>query len=109
MCRNSRGCHDKKTQTPCRNGRLVSDLYVSLSRRALWSIVSKLGLALPGKKELVAPSAVVQARQRLGADAVKKVFNQSQKLWNQDANSPTWCGLSLLGVDGVIWRTPDTP
>ncbi|WP_448570092.1 transposase domain-containing protein, partial [Thalassotalea ganghwensis] len=74
----------------------------------LWSIVSKLGLALPGKKELVAPSAVVQARQRLGADAVKEVFHQSQKMWNADANHPTWCGLSLLGVDGVIWRTPDT-
>ena len=75
----------------------------------LWSIVSKLGLALPGKKELVAPSAVVQARQRLGADAVKAVFQQSQQMWNADANHPTWCGLSLLGVDGVIWRTPDTP
>jgi len=74
----------------------------------LWSIVSKLGLALPGKKELVAPSAVVQARQRLGADAVKEVFNQSQAMWNKDANHPTWCGLSLLGVDGVIWRTPET-
>lgn len=35
----------------------------------LWSIVSKLGLALPGKKELVAPSAVVKAMQRLGAYA----------------------------------------
>lgn len=74
----------------------------------LWSIVSKLGLALPGKKELVAPSAVVQARQRLGAGAVKEIFNQSQIMWNKGANHPTWCGLSLLGVDGVIWRTPDT-
>ncbi|WP_077340384.1 IS4 family transposase [Pseudocolwellia agarivorans] len=74
----------------------------------LWSIVSKLGLALPGKKELVAPSAVVQARQRLGSSAVKEVFERSQKMWNADANHPTWCGLSLLGVDGVIWRTPDT-
>jgi len=74
----------------------------------LWSIVSKLGLALPGKKELVAPSAVVQARQRLGADAVKQVFEQNQQMWNADANHPTWCVLSLLGVDGVIWHTPDT-
>ncbi len=44
----------------------------------LWDIVSKLGLALPGKKALVAPSAVAQARQRLRADAVKQVFEQSQ-------------------------------
>ncbi|EGR0059198.1 TPA: IS4 family transposase, partial [Vibrio vulnificus] len=35
----------------------------------LWSIVSKAQLMLPGKRSLVAPSAIVQARQRLGADA----------------------------------------
>ncbi|MCE3130102.1 hypothetical protein LXD99_20815, partial [Yersinia enterocolitica] len=22
---------------------------------------------------------------------------------------PHWCGLTLLAVDGVVWRTPDTP
>lgn len=74
----------------------------------VWSIVSKAQLMLPGKKPLVAPSAVVQARQRLGADAVKEVFTQSQLMWNRDAEHPTWCGLKLLGVDGVVWRTQDT-
>lgn len=74
----------------------------------VWSIVSKAQLMLPGKKPLVAPSAVVQARQRLGVDAVKAVFSQSQRIWNQDADHPAWCGLTLLGVDGVVWRTPDT-
>lgn len=75
----------------------------------VWSIVSKANLMLPGKKPLVAPSAVVQARQRLGVDAVKEVFHQSQKMWHQQAEHPTWSGLKLLGVDGVVWRTPDTP
>ncbi|MBD1391436.1 IS4 family transposase [Neiella sp. HB171785] len=75
----------------------------------VWSIVSKAQLMLPGKKPLVAPSAVVQARQRLGADAVKEVFHRSQQMWHQQANHPTWSGLKLLGVDGVVWRTPDTP
>jgi len=51
---------------------------------------------------------VVQARQRLGADAVKVVFEQSQQRWNSDACHPRWHGLTLLGVDGVVWRTPDT-
>lgn len=74
----------------------------------VWSIVSKAQLMLPGKKALVAPSAVVQARQRLGSEAVKEVFHQSQKLWHQQAEHPTWSGLTLLGVDGVVWRTPDT-
>lgn len=75
----------------------------------VWSIVGKAQLMLPGKKPLVAPSAVVQARQRLGVDAVKEIFSQSQRVWNQDAQHPDWCGLTLLGVDGVIWRAPDTP
>lgn len=74
----------------------------------VWSIVSKAQLMLPGKKPLVAPSAVVQARQRLGADAVKEVFHRSQQMWHQQAEHPTWSGLKLLGVDGVVWRTPDT-
>lgn len=74
----------------------------------VWSIVSKAQLMLPGKKPLVAPSAVVQARQRLGADSVKEVFHQSQKMWHKKAEHPTWSGLTLLGVDGVVWRTPDT-
>ena len=74
----------------------------------LWSIVSKAQLMLPGKKSLVAPSAIVQARQRLGDKAVQEVFHQSQKLWNQQAEHPTWSGLRLLAVDGVVWRTPDT-
>ncbi|HFQ5342918.1 TPA: transposase domain-containing protein, partial [Vibrio vulnificus] len=74
----------------------------------LWSIVSKAQLMLPGKRSLVAPSAIVQARQRLGADAMKEVFHQSQSLWNETADHPTWCGLKLLAVDGVVWRTPDT-
>ena len=75
----------------------------------VWSIVSKAQLMLPGKKPLVAPSAVVQARQRLGADAVKEVFHRSQQMWHQQTEHPTWSGLKLLGVDGVVWRTPDTP
>ena len=33
-----------------------------------------MDIMLPGKKPLVAPSALVQARQRLGAEAVKQVF-----------------------------------
>ena len=74
----------------------------------LWSIVSKAQLMLPGKKTLVAPSAIVQARQRLGDEAVKQVFHQSQRLWNQEAQHPTWSGLKLLAVDSVLWRTPDS-
>lgn len=71
-------------------------------------IVNQLDILLPGKRPFVAPSAVVQARQRLGAQAVKEVFEQTQALWHLQTPHPHWCGLRLLGVDGVVWRTPDT-
>jgi len=71
-------------------------------------IVNQLDIMLPGKRPFVAPSAVVQARQRLGSDVVKRVFEQTQQLWQDNTLSPTFCGLKLLGVDGVVWRTPDT-
>ncbi len=61
-------------------------------------VVNQLDIVLPGKR----PSAVVQARQRLGNDAVRRVFEQTQ-------SPPHWCGLTLLAVDGVVWRTPDSP
>lgn len=71
-------------------------------------IVNQLNIMLPGKRPFVTPSAVVKARQRLGADVVKRIFNQTQQLWHDKTPSPTFRGLKLLGVDGVVWRTPDT-
>ncbi len=72
-------------------------------------IVNQLDILLPGKRPFVAPSAVVQARQRLGEAPVRKVFELTQQLWHDATPHPHWCGLRLLGVDGVVWRTPDTP
>ena len=74
----------------------------------VWSIADKMQIALPGRRALVAPSAIVQGRQRLGSEAMRQVFHQTQQLWHQDAEHPRWCGLQLLGVDGVVWRAPDT-
>ena len=108
-------CFAKAGVATIRRRRLPLDMAIwavlgmSLYRQEpVWSIVSKLQLMLPGKQALVAPSAVVQARQRLGADAVKVVVEQSQQRWNKDAAHKSWHGLTLLGVDGVVWRTPDT-
>lgn len=72
-------------------------------------IVNQLDILLPGNRPFVAPSAVVQARQRLGEAPVREVFEQTQALWHAATPHPHWCGLRLLGVDGVVWRTPDTP
>lgn len=78
-------------------------------RMSAWDVVSRMNIMLPGQRPLVAPSAVVQARQRLGSEAVRQVFDLMQKSWHEAAGHPTWAGLRLLGVDGVVWRTPDTP
>ncbi|WP_454566137.1 IS4 family transposase, partial [Pseudomonas sp. AIG] len=78
-------------------------------RMSAWDVVSRMNIMLPGPRPLVAPSAVVQARQRLGSEAVRQVFDLTQKSWHEAAGHPTWAGLRLLGVDGVVWRTPDTP
>ncbi len=55
------------------------------------------------------PSAVIQTRQRLGIEAVRRVFTKTAQLWHNATPHPHWCGLTLLAIDGVFWRTPDTP
>lgn len=78
-------------------------------RMSTWDVVNRMDIMLPGQRPLVAPSAVVQGRQRLGSEAVREVFALTQQRWHAAANHPTWTGLRLLSVDGVVWRTPDTP
>ncbi|MEI7269682.1 transposase domain-containing protein, partial [Pectobacterium versatile] len=78
-------------------------------KEPLHQIVNRLDIMLPGNSPFVAPSAVIQARQRLGSEAVRRVFTQTAQLWHNATTHPHWCGLTLLAVDGVVWRTPDTP
>ena len=41
---------------------------------SVWDIASQLDISLPSKNKLVAPSALVQARQRLGYEAAMHTF-----------------------------------
>lgn len=91
--------------------------------RVLWAIIgmslfrhvpmaqlaNQLDILLPGDRPFVVPSAFIQARQKLADQAVRQVFQQTATLWHQLCQHPTWAGLQLLAVDGVVWRTPDTP
>jgi hypothetical protein len=43
-------------------------------QKSVWDIATQMDIMLPGKKPIIAPSAMVQARQRLGSEAVKQVF-----------------------------------
>ncbi len=108
-------CMEDTGVTTIRRRRLPMELMVwsvvgmSLYRHlSMEKVVSKLDILLPGKRPFVAPSAVIQARQRLGSDVMKSVFTQTQKLWNDKTPHPNWHGLTLHAVDGVVWRTPDT-
>lgn len=81
-------------------------LFRSLSMNQL---VSHLDILLPGKRPFVDPGAVVQARQRLGADVIRSVFEKTSQLWFEKTPLSHWNGLTLMAVDGTLWRTPDTP
>ena len=91
--------------------------------RALWAIIgmslfrqvpmaqlaNQLDILLPVDRPFIVPSAFTQARQKLADKAVELVFRQTAARWHQQSQHPTWAGLQLLAVDGVVWRTPDTP
>ena len=71
-------------------------------------LVNQLDILLPGDRPFVAPSAFLQARQKLGDKSIERLFHETASRWHQQANHPGWAGLQLLAVDGVMWRTPDT-
>lgn len=75
---------------------------------SVWDIASKLDISLPGKRKLVAPSALVQARQRLGFEAVQHTFESLSSRAFGSYAFEQWNGLNLLAVDGVVYRTEDT-
>ena len=72
------------------------------------SLINKLDIVLPQEIDYVARSAVTQARKRLGSEVIREVFSRSANTWHARAEHPHWCGLNLYGVDGVVWRTPDS-
>lgn len=77
--------------------------------KSMADIVNMLDIVDREGKPFVAPSAVIQRRKKLGDAAMKALFNCTQAHWSREAKHPTWNGLTLLGVDGVVWRAEDTP
>ena len=77
--------------------------------RPLEDIVSSLDLALPGVGT-VARSSVSQARERVGSEPLRWLFERSGASWaHRSAATYAWRGLRLYGVDGSTVRVPDTP
>lgn len=82
-----------------------------LRDRSIVEVVDSLDLALPGKgPEIIAASSVAQARDRLGAEPMRAVFDTCAERWAYaSAQRHLWRGLSLYGADGTSLRVPDTP
>ncbi len=84
--------------------------------RSIQEVVSHLDLALPSEKakgasvsKSVAPSAIPQARYRMGASPLKVIFERTAEAWAEKAaGDDRWRGLGLYGADGVTFRIPDT-
>ena len=78
--------------------------------RSIVEVVDKLDLALPGPGEApIAPSAVPQARARLGEEPMAWLFGHSARYWaHASADRHRWRGLALYGLDGTALRVPDS-
>lgn len=83
-------------------------LFRDLSMREL---VATLDLALPGSRGIrVAPSSIVQARERLGDEPLRWLFERTASTWaHASARAHDWRGLALYGADGTTIRVPDSP
>jgi len=78
--------------------------------RPITDLVAKLDLSLPGRRgPVVAPSAIPKARQRVGEDPLRWLFERTAREWaHRSADRHRWRGLAVYGFDGSSLRTPDT-
>src|SRR5215467_1299468 len=73
-------------------------------------LVATLDLALPGSRGIrVAPSSIVQARERLGDEPLRWLFERMAAAWGHaSARAHAWRGLAVYGADGTTVRVPDS-
>ena len=77
--------------------------------RSIDYLVANLDIVLPSGRRPPARSSVADARQRLGDEPLKYLFNTSATEWaTRSADAHRWHGLALYGVDGTTLRVPDT-
>jgi Insertion element 4 transposase N-terminal/Transposase DDE domain len=77
--------------------------------RSIHDVVSKLDLVLPGDTPTVVPSAVAEARARLGPEPMEWLFTRTADEWaHASARRNAWRGLAIYGVDGSTLRVPDS-
>lgn len=78
--------------------------------KPITEIVAQLDLALPGPRgPRTARSSVSQARERLGGEPIRWLFERSAEAWaHSSARRHAWRGLAVYGVDGTTLRLPDS-
>ena len=86
-------------------------LGMALFRRLnIVQVLDQLDLSLPtSQRHPVVPSAIHQARARLGPMPLMWLFTATAQRWTeQRAHEDAWRGLTLYGVDGTILRVEDS-
>lgn len=80
-------------------------------REPIERVVDLLDLAAPDAWDTsVAKSAIAQARQRLGPEPLRYLFEVTAAAWaTPSAEARRWRGLTLFGMDGTTLRVPDSP
>lgn len=78
--------------------------------RSITQVADSLDLALPARRgPTAAPSAITQARARLGEEPMAWLFDTCAQHWaHASADQHRWRGLSLYGVDGTTLRVWDS-
>jgi hypothetical protein len=78
--------------------------------KPITEIVAELDLALPGRRgPRAASSSVSQARERLGDEPIRWLFERCAEVWaHTSARRHAWRGLAVYGVDGTTVRLPDS-
>jgi Insertion element 4 transposase N-terminal/Transposase DDE domain len=83
---------------------VMRDLPVTVVARQL-----DIALPAPDGSRTVAPSALVQARARLGSEPMEWLFLRTSGEWtHRSADEHRWRGLSLYAVDGTTLRVADS-
>jgi hypothetical protein len=77
--------------------------------KSIGEVLDDLGLALPDSRTpFVSKSAASQARQRVGPEPLKWLFDHSARHWSaQDRRAYVFKGLQLFAMDGTTLRTHD--
>jgi hypothetical protein len=78
--------------------------------RSISNVVDTLDLALPvAHGRTAAPSAITQARDRVGAEPMQWLFGRCAEQWGHgSAAQHRWRDLALYGVDGTTLRVADS-